>query len=166
MDNEGREKVALFRFGVISSLVARKGMSWGEREELIRGIVAKSWEIPGSPRSFISRSTVLHWLTLYERGGSRVEALQPRVRCDRGTTRALDAETEAALVALKRELPAASLPVLLKMAPTSPSRPAPRWAPQWSCLPPRKTEMISEKHCPFLHLFRHTQKYSVTASLY
>jgi hypothetical protein len=29
MDNEGREKVALFRFGVISSLVARKGMSWG-----------------------------------------------------------------------------------------------------------------------------------------
>src|SRR5208337_924163 len=39
MDNEGREKVALFRFGVISPLVARKGMSWGEREELIRGIV-------------------------------------------------------------------------------------------------------------------------------
>ena len=116
MDNEGREKVALFRFGVISSLVARKGMSWGEREELIRGIVAKSWEIPGSPRSSISRSTVLHWLSLYERAGAKVEALQPRPRCDRGTTRALDAETEAALVALKRELPAASLPVLLKMA--------------------------------------------------
>ena len=116
MDNEGREKVALFRFGVISSLVARKGMSWGEREEMIRGIVAKSWEIPGSPRSSISRSTVLHWLSLYERAGAKVEALQPRTRCDRGTTRALDAETEAALVALKRELPAASLPVLLKMA--------------------------------------------------
>jgi transposase InsO family protein len=91
-------------------------MSWGEREELIRGIVAKSWEIPGSPRSSISRSTVLHWLSLYERAGAKVEALQPRPRCDRGTTRALDAETEAALVALKRELPAASLPVLLKMA--------------------------------------------------
>jgi len=116
MDNEGREKVALFRFGVISSLVVRKGMSWGEREELIRGIVAKSWEIPGSPRSSISRSAVLHWLSLYERAGAKVEALQPRPRCDRGTTRALDAETEAALVALKRELPAASLPVLLKMA--------------------------------------------------
>jgi putative transposase len=116
MDNEGREKVALFRFGVLSSLVARKGMIWGEREELIRDIVAKSWEIPGSPRSYVSRSTVLHWLTLYERAGGKVEALQPRVRCDRGTTRALDAETEAALVALKRELPAASLPVLLKMA--------------------------------------------------
>jgi putative transposase len=116
MDNEGREKVALFRFGVLSTLVARKGMSWGEREEMIRGIVATSWEIPGSPRSYVSRSTVLHWLTLYERAGGKVEALQPQVRCDRGTTRALDAETEAALVALKRELPAASLPVLLKMA--------------------------------------------------
>jgi putative transposase len=116
MDNEGREKVALFRYGVISSLVARRGMSWGEREELIRDIVARSWEIPGSPRSSISRSTVLHWLALYERAGGRVEALQPRIRCDRGTTRALDGETEAALVALRRELPTASLPVLLKMA--------------------------------------------------
>ena len=116
MDNEGRENVALFRFGVISSLVARKGMSWGEREELIRGIVTQSWKIPGSPRGSISRSTVLHWLALYERAGGRVEALQPKVRCDRGTTRALDPETEAALVALKRELPTASLPVLLKVA--------------------------------------------------
>jgi putative transposase len=116
MDNDSREKVALFRFGVISALVARTGMSWGEREEVIRQIVAKSWEIPGSPRSSISRSTVLHWLSVYQRSGCQVEALQPKVRCDRGTTRALDCETESALVALRRELPAASLPVLLKVA--------------------------------------------------
>ena len=78
--------------------------------------MAQNWKIPDSPRSSISRSTVLHWLALYERAGGRVEALQPKVRCDRGTTRALDPETEAALVALKRELPTASLPVLLKVA--------------------------------------------------
>ena len=116
MDKEGREKVALFRFGVISSLVARKDMSPGEREEIIRGLVSRSWEIPGTPRTSLSRSTVLHWLTLYERSGAQVEALQPRQRSDRGTTRALDAETEAALVRLKKELPAASLPALLKVA--------------------------------------------------
>jgi putative transposase len=116
MDNEGREKVALFRFGVISSLAGRKGLSWGEREELIRGIVGTSWEIPGSPRTSLSRSTVLHWLSLYEQSGGQLEALQPHIRCDRGTSRTLDGETEAALVALKRELPAASLPVLLKVA--------------------------------------------------
>jgi hypothetical protein len=116
MDNEQREKVALFRFGVISNLAARKGMSWGEREELIRDIVSKKWEIPGTPRSCISRSTVLHWLASYEQSGGRVEALQPRLRCDRGTCRRLDGDTEAALVNLKRELPAASLPVLLKVA--------------------------------------------------
>ena len=116
MDKEGREKVALFRFGVISSLVARKDMSPGEREEIIRGLVSRSWEIPGTPRTSLSRSTVLHWLTLYERSGAQVEALQPRQRSDRGTTRALDAETEASLVRLKKELPAASLPALLKVA--------------------------------------------------
>jgi hypothetical protein len=109
MDKEGREKVALFRFGVMSSLVARKDMSPGEREQIIRELVSKSWQIPGTPRTSLSRSTVLHWMTLYEQAGGQVEALQPRERSDRGTTRALDAETEAALVALKEELPTASL---------------------------------------------------------
>lgn len=116
MDKEQREKIALFRFGVISDLVARKALSWGEREEMIQRLVSKRWEIPGTPRSCISRSTVLHWLALYEQSGGRLEALQPRLRCDRGTSRRLDGDTEAALVNLKRELPAASLPVLLKVA--------------------------------------------------
>jgi len=109
MDNEGREKVCTVSFRGYQFPGRSQGHELGRAEELIRGIVAKSWEIPGSPRSSISRSTVLHWLSLYERAGAKVEALQPRPRCDRGTTRALDAETEAALVALKRELPAASL---------------------------------------------------------
>ena len=105
MDEEQRQRVAMFRFGVLSSLVGRRNLSWGEREELIQQIVSKSWEIPGSPRGSVARSTLLRWLSVYEQSGGQVEALKPRPRCDRGTSRSLDSETEAALVNLKRELP-------------------------------------------------------------
>jgi hypothetical protein len=54
---------------VAGSLVNRKGMSRGEQEAVIRHIIAKSWDIPGSPRSSIARSTVLRWVSLYEASG-------------------------------------------------------------------------------------------------
>ena len=115
MDNESREKVALFRFGVISSLIARKGMS-GRAGRTDPGHCGQELGDPRLPAQLRFPLDGARWLTLYERAGGKVEVGQPRVRCDWGTTRALDPETEAALVALKREIPAASLPVLLKMA--------------------------------------------------
>jgi transposase InsO family protein len=116
MNKELRQKIALFRFGLISPLVSQKGLSHGEQEARIRQIITQSWEIPGSPRSSLARSTVLRWLSLYERSGSRLEALEPQPRKDRGASRALGAETEAALVALRRENLAVSLPVFVKFA--------------------------------------------------
>jgi len=41
MNEELREQIALFRFGVISALVNRKGLSWGEREEMVKQIISK-----------------------------------------------------------------------------------------------------------------------------
>jgi len=116
MDKELRERIALFRFGVISSLVNQKGLSRGEQELRLRQITSQSWKIPGSPRSSIARSTILRWMSLYLRSGGDINSLQPRPRRDRGQSRILDSETEAALVALRREMPAASLPVFLKLA--------------------------------------------------
>ncbi len=116
MDKELRQQIALFRFGVISELVSRKGMSRGEQEARIREITAQEWDIPGSTRSRIARSTVLRWLALYERSGARLESLEPEPRKDRGRSRALGEELEAALVALRREMPGVSLPVFYKFA--------------------------------------------------
>ncbi|KAF0161069.1 MAG: integrase catalytic subunit [Rhodocyclaceae bacterium] len=116
MDQELRKNISLFRFTIISPLVHRKGMSRGEQEALLRDIMARAWEIPGSPRSSIARSTVLRWVALYERGGRRIEALEPQPRKDRGTSRALGVELEAALVTLRKEHPAVSLPVFVKLA--------------------------------------------------
>jgi transposase InsO family protein len=118
MDQELRKRISLFRFALISSLVSRKGMSRGEQEALLRDIITKSWEIPGSPRSSIARATVLRWVSLYEKSGNRIEALEPQPRKDRGTSRALGKELEAALVTLRKENPGISLPVFVKMART------------------------------------------------
>ena len=116
MDKELQEKIALFRFGLISPLVSRKGMSRGEQEAIIKDLVSKEHNIPGTGRSSVARSTILRWLSLYQDGGQRVEALKPQPRSDRGRCRALDSELEAALVRLRREAPEVSLPVLLKLA--------------------------------------------------
>jgi putative transposase len=116
VDKELRQQIALFRFGVIADLVSRKGMSRGEQEAHLRAITAQEWDIPGSTRSRITRSTVLRWLALYEQAGSRLESLEPQPRKDRGRSRALGEELEAALVALRREMPAVSLPVFYKFA--------------------------------------------------
>lgn len=116
MDQELRKNISLFRFTIISPLVNRRGMSRGEQEAILRAIMAQAWEIPGSPRSSIARATVLRWVALYEQAGRRIEALEPQPRKDRGTSRALDAELEAALVTLRKEHAAVSLPVFIKLA--------------------------------------------------
>jgi len=116
MDKDLREKIALFRYGLISTLVNQKGASRGEQELRIRHITSQSWKVPGGTRTSIARSTVLRWISIYQRSGGNIDSLQPRPRKDRGHSRAIDSETEAALVALRREMPAVSLPVFLKVA--------------------------------------------------
>jgi len=116
MDQETRRAVSLFRFGIISPLVSRKGMSRGEQEARIRQIVEATWELPGSTRSSIARSTVLRWLSLYQRSGDRLESLEPQPRKDRNESRALDQELQASLIALRKENLGVSLPVFVKIA--------------------------------------------------
>jgi len=116
MDKDLREKIALFRYGLISAMVNQKGTSRGEQELRIRQITSQSWKMPGGTRTSIARSTVLRWISIYQRSGGNIDSLQPQPRKDRGCSRVLDSETEAALVALRREMPAVSLPVFLKVA--------------------------------------------------
>jgi hypothetical protein len=47
MDTQKREQIALFRFGVITPLLGRKGLGWGEREKILHQITDTAWEIPG-----------------------------------------------------------------------------------------------------------------------
>jgi transposase InsO family protein len=115
-EQQRREKIALFRFSLINPLLSRANLGRGDQERMIREITDREWEIPGSTRSRITRATLLRWLKRYQDSGQRLESLQPRDRRDKGRTKCVDAELEAALVALRRELCCTTLPVFLKLA--------------------------------------------------
>ena len=86
MDEDRREQIALFRYGVISELVSRP-LAAGEKENLLSSLAAKTWAIPGSERTHIGRATVRDWVTLYQRHG--LEGLKPSPRSDAGRPRAI-----------------------------------------------------------------------------
>jgi transposase InsO family protein len=115
MDKELAQRIALFRFGVIAPLVDRH-LSRGERERILGEIAESTWQIPGSTRTSIGRSTVMKWLTRYRRSGGDIASLQPQRRSDRGSARSIEEETAAALVELKQQLPDCSLEALLTVA--------------------------------------------------
>ena len=117
MTEQQKEKIAVFRFGVIFPLVeCHTKKFWGEKERILREQVEKEWEIPFSNRTFISRATILNWLTRYRSGGEIIETLLPANRNDRGKHRSLDGETVDALVGLRKENPELSVPRLVEKA--------------------------------------------------
>jgi transposase InsO family protein len=105
MEDEKKEKIALFRFGVISELVGATHLDYGDAEALIRQLAGRRWDIPFSPRTVISASTIRRWVRLYERGGRDWRALIPMRRSDLGTCRVVDQETVLSLVRLKKANP-------------------------------------------------------------
>jgi transposase InsO family protein len=116
MDEGLKKRIAVFRYGVIADFTGGRRLSRGETERLMREKCAQRWDIPGSTKSSISRSTVKEWIGRYKDSGGRLESLYPRVRSDKGRTRAIDDDVASGLIALRKELPEVSLPVLLSEA--------------------------------------------------
>jgi transposase InsO family protein len=114
MDEDTKKQIGVFRFGVIADLVTPRQLDRGEWARLIREKSERRWEIPGTNRTRISRSTIGHWIRLYRRGGCKLEALYPQDRGDEGLTRSLDSETAEALIKLRGELPRAPIPRLIE----------------------------------------------------
>jgi transposase InsO family protein len=117
MDREKKEKIAIFRFGVIFPLVEKDLREyWGEKERILKELTCKEWEIPFSKRSYISKATILNWLKRYETGGRKIEALFPGDRGDRGRMRSIDNDMLDALVQLRKTNPRLSVPRLVAKA--------------------------------------------------
>ena len=104
MSTDKQERIAIFRYGVIAPLVGLKKSGYGQTEGLIRQIIRREWAIPGSPRSYISRSVVMDWLKRYEESDGDLTSLYPKERIDKGRLRSMDQETEQAVLKLKKEL--------------------------------------------------------------
>ena len=94
------DEVALFRFGVIGDLVHLPPGSKGLYARL-REKADIDYKIPGSLRVRVAPETIRFWLRAYRKGG--LDALQPRVRVDRGQSHALPREIADLLVAIKDE---------------------------------------------------------------
>ena len=116
MNNELKQKIALFRFQVISPLLSLSKDNRGDKEKTLTLLSGKEWDIPGSGRSYVGRSTILEWFSVYEKSGQKLDALYPKDRDDIGRTRAIDTETELSLLTLKKQYPNASIPSIIKMA--------------------------------------------------
>lgn len=126
-NDDYRQALALFRYGLIADLIHLPAGSAGLYAKL-REKASGDYSIPGSTRRRVAPETLRHWLKDYRRGG--FEALLPKGRSDRGHSRALPQAVVDALLSLKDEQPARSIPQLIRavresgVAPESLSLPA------------------------------------------
>lgn len=111
MDETLREQIALFRYGVIAELINRP-LAAREKEKLLGAIVARTWEMPGSARTRIGRSTVRDWIELYKTHG--FDGLKPVQRVDAGRSRAIPEQVQELLLSLRAERPGASIDSLIR----------------------------------------------------
>jgi putative transposase len=127
MDDEIGERIAVFRYGVIRDLVSGL-LAPGEKERLLAEIAEREWQIPGSTRSRIGRSTAREWVEAYQATG--FAGLKPVERSDRGSSRAIPEPVQDLLLAVRAERPKASVRSLIRAV-----RLAGRVAPEVSLAP-------------------------------
>ena len=96
---EHTEKVALFRYGLISDLLQPAPEDGRKLYERLKEKAGKSYCIPGSRRTNVAVETLRDWLGLYRAGG--FDALKPRPRKDIGSARAIPTEVIDLLVSIK-----------------------------------------------------------------
>ena len=119
MDSKS-EKIALFRYGLIATLVLEK-LPRGELMRRARELARHDYEIPFSNRTTVSADSLLAWAQRYRKGG--FEALAPRPRRDRGQSRVMTPQLAQLIERLKRENPHRPGTTLLRELALSPEHP-------------------------------------------
>jgi len=120
-DEDRRQEIALFRYGVIAELVQWPKEDSGLYERIAQK-AARDYAIPGSTRTRIAAETLRDWLKAYRRGG--FEALLPKPRADRGQSRTLPPAVVEALLATKEANPQLSVQWVIREARRRPEVPA------------------------------------------
>jgi len=106
MNEQERQQVANFRYGLIAPLVSRK-LGPGEQMALMRDIVSHVYETPTGEQQRISLRTLERYLQAYRKGNW--EALLPSTRADKLGSREIPADVLAKAIALKQEQPGRSV---------------------------------------------------------
>ncbi len=113
LDDDTRQAVALFRYGVIADLVNLPPgtPAIGAR---LRAKAEKDYVIPGTVRTRVAAETMRHWLTLHRQGG--FDALYPKNRGDRGRARRMPPDVTELLISIKEDNPALSVRAVIDAA--------------------------------------------------
>ncbi len=112
-DDELRQAIALFRYGVIADL-AHLPVGTPGTGAMMRAKAEQTYAIPGTTRTRIAAETMRGWIIDYRRGG--FEALYPKRRTDRGKPRRVPAEVAERLIALKIANPTRSVRAIIEKA--------------------------------------------------
>lgn len=112
MDNDDKRAIALWRLGVLGPLMSAR-LEHGDRRAYFDEAAARTHQMPDGRLVQVSARTVEAWFYVYRLGG--FEALMPRTRSDRHTSRAIRPEVADMLVRAKREKPRRSIRRIIRM---------------------------------------------------
>lgn len=112
VDDDERQKVALWRLGVLGPLVSAR-LEHGDRRACFEAAAERRHEHPSGQTVALSARTIESWYYAYRRGGFR--ALFPEVRADRGKSRAIEPEVAELVLRAKREKPRRSIRRIIRM---------------------------------------------------
>lgn len=112
MRQEEKEKIALWRLGVLGPLISAR-LEHGDRRRYIEEAAARLQQQPDGTYVQLSARTIESWYYAYRHGG--FQALFPQDRADRGRSRAITAEIAEHILRVKRERPRRSIRRIIRM---------------------------------------------------
>lgn len=112
MDNETRQAIALWRLSVLGPLISAR-LEHGDRRALFEQAAARHHQLPDGRLIRLSARTIEAWFYAYQEGG--FAALHPKVRQDRGKSRAISPELGELILRVKQEKPRRSIGRIIKM---------------------------------------------------
>lgn len=102
MDEDLRQKIALFRFSLIAPILNNTFQNKNVKEYL-QEICAKKYDSPNGLKKEYTPATIKDWLRLYKLKG--IDGLYPRKRNDKGTPRILSKELKELILDFKKVNP-------------------------------------------------------------
>ena len=103
MNDETRQKIALFRYGIIAPVVSGTYDEGKSIKGFFRDAAGKVYTNPSGEETRVSASTLERWYYAYNKGG--FDALIPMRRCDTGKSRKIDEDIMEQIRFLKKEYP-------------------------------------------------------------
>ena len=112
MEDDDRQAIALWRFGVLGPLVSAR-LEHGDRRGYFQEAAARTHQMPDGTFVSLSARTIESWYYAYKRHGFK--GLWPETRSDCRTSRSIRPEVCDLILRAKREKPRRSLNRILRM---------------------------------------------------